>query len=535
MPAPARSTDVAPSPSVRDADPAAGWYEKGNLHLRLGRTDEAIAAYDEALRLRPAFPEALRAGGTVLRDRGVTEAALAFFTEAIRLRPGYVDAVLDRANFLHALGRLEEAVATLEAGLAVVPRHAGLLSNKGAALHSLGRLPDALAALEAALAADPTLPQAHLNCAGALMRLFRHADALPILDRAIALRPDYAAAHANRGLALKMLGRFAEAAAALDRALALEPTNAYALTNRGELRLLLGDYERGLPDYQARLETEWHNTPLLRRAVPFWSGQALAGLRVGAVADAGNGDVIHFVRYIPMLVAAGARVTVLCRPRLQRLLSAATGGSRVVGEVGDDEPFDCMIPFSNLPFVFSTTLATVPCSTPYLAAEPERVAAWRARLGTRGCKIGLCWRGNQDWRADPHRSIPLGAFAPLAGLPGVRLISLHVGDEGAATPAVPLEHLDGIDDGPDGFIDTAAIMANLDLIVTIDTSIAHLAGALARPVHVLLRHVPEWRWLLGRADTPWYPTMRLFRQEEAGDWSAPMRRLAEAVRVRAAT
>ena len=202
-----------------------------------------------------------------------------------------------------------------------------------------------------------------------------------------------------------------------------------------------------------------------------------------------------------------------------------------MSEVGDDEPFDCMVPFSNLPFVFSTTLATMPGGTPYLAAEAERVDAWRARLGGHGTRIGLCWRGNQDWRADPHRSIPLGAFAPLAGLPGARVISLHVGDGGTPTPGVPLEQLDGVDDGPDGFVDTAAIMANLDLIVTIDTSIAHLAGALGRPVHVLLRRVPEWRWLLGREDTPWYPTMRLFRPEEADDWSAPIRRLVETVRI----
>ena len=513
-----------------DADPAACWFENGNRLLQLGLTDEAIDAFDKALRLRPAFPEALRAGGTVLRDKGMTSAALDFFAEAIRLRPDYIDAVLDKANLLHALGRLEDAAATLEAALAVVPHHAGLLSNKGTILHSLGHLLEALDALEAAVVADPTLPQAHLNCAGLLMRVFRHADALPMLDRAIALRPDYAAAHANRGLALKMVGRFAEAASALDRAVALEPGNAYALTNRGELRLLLGDYERGLRDYQARLDVEWHNTPLMKRAVPFWSGQPLAGLRVVAITDAGNGDIIHFARYIPMLVAAGALVTVLCRPRLQRLLSAVTGGTRVVSDVGDDEPFDCMIPFTNLPFVFSTNLATMPGRTPYLAAEPERVRLWRERIGGHGTRIGLCWRGSQDWRADPHRSVPIEAFAPLAAIPGVRLISLQM--EADPNVAFPIERLDGVDAGADSFLDTAAIMASLDLVVTIDTSIAHLAGALARPVHVLLRHVPEWRWLLGRDDTPWYPTMRLFRQYADGGWDAPICRLASTVGAR---
>ena len=265
-----------------------------------------------------------------------------------------------RGNLLHALGRHEEALATFNTAIVVLPRHAGLLANVGATLHSLGRLPEACVALEAAIAADPSLPQALLNYAGVLMRMFRHAEALPILDRALALRPVYAAAHANRGLALKMLGRFEEAAEALDRAVAQEPGNAYALTNRGELRLLLGDYERGLADYQARLETEWQNTPLLPRPVPFWSGQDLRGLRIVAIADAGFGDVIHFVRYIPMLVGAGADVTVICRPRLHRLLRAATAGARVVDAVGDDEAFDCLVPFSNLPFVCSTTLATMP-------------------------------------------------------------------------------------------------------------------------------------------------------------------------------
>ncbi len=526
MSAPARSkSSRRPSPI---SDPAADWFARGNAHLRLGQTDDAIAAYDQALRLRPAFPEALRAGGGVLRDRGATEAALRFFGEAIRLQPTYLDAILDKGNLLQGLGRTEEALAVFDVALIALPQHAGLLCNQGAILHSLGRLPEALGALEAACAADPKLPQAHLNLAGVLMRLFRHAEALPILDHAIALQPYYSAAHANRGLALKMLGRFAEAASALDLAIEQDSTNAYALTNRGELRLLLGDYQGGLSDYQARLATEWQNTPLLRHFVPFWSGQSLPGLRIVAIADAGNGDVIHFARYVPLLVAAGAEVTVICRPRLQRLLSVATRGARVVDEVGDDEDFDCMIPFSNLPFVFATTVETIPGATPYLEAEPERIAAWHERLGGHGFKVGLCWRGNQDWRADPHRSIPIETFAPLAALPGLRLISLHA-DREVAAPSFALEAYGDVDTGPDGFIDTAAIIANLDLVVTIDTSIAHLAGALGRPTYLLLRKVPEWRWLIGRDDTPWYPSTRLFRQERAGEWTGPIQHLTESL------
>ena len=512
------------------ADPASAWFETGNTHLANGERDAAIAAYDKALQLRPAFPEALRAGGVILRDSGSNDAALDFFGEALRLRPDYVDAVLDKGNLLHALGRSEEAVATFDATLAVCPVDAGLLTNKGVVLHSLGRLDEACAALEAAIAADPTIPNAHNNYAGYLMRVFRHADALPVLDRALALKPDYPAAHANHGLTLKMLGRFAEAAEAFDRALALEPGNAYALTNRGELRLLLGDQARGWIDYQSRFVTQWHNWPLLQSPVPLWSGEPLAGLRVLAITDAGNGDIIHFARYVPLLVAAGADVTVVCRPRLQRLLAPLLAGTRVVTDVDDDQRFDCLVPFSNLPFVLAKPVATMPDTEPYLLAEPERVAAWRSKLGTEDFKVGLCWRGSQDWRADPYRSIPLAAFAPLAALPGVRLISLQMDAETGA--AFPLEHLEGVDAGTDSFIDTAAIMANLDLVVTIDTSIAHLAGALARPTAVLLRKVPEWRWLLGRDETPWYPTARLYRQEAAFDWDAPIACLVAEVAAR---
>ncbi len=528
MPAHARS---APASHRRDpipVDPAVAAYETGNAHLRRGETDDAIAAYDIALRLRPAFPEALRAGGTILRDSGSSDAALTFFAEAIRLKPDYVDAVLDQGNLLHALGRSEAAVATFDAALAMCPRDAGLLTNKGVVLHALGHLDQACAALEAAIAADPTLPNVHLNYAGYLMRVFRHADALPVLDRALALKPDYAAAHANRGLTLKMLGRFAEAAAALDRALALTPADHYALTNRGELRLLLGDQTRGWADYQSRFVTQWHNWPLLKSPVPLWSGEPLAGLRVLAITDAGNGDIIHFARYLPMLVAAGAQVTLVCRPRLQRLLAPVTAGTRVVTDLDGSERFDCLVPLSNLPFVCGVPVATMPGGTPYLVPEPELVAAWQGRLGA-GFKIGLCWRGSQDWRADPYRSIPIEAFAPLAALPDIRLISLQMESDDAS---FPLERLDGVDSGADSFVDTAAIMANLDLVVTIDTSIAHLAGALARPTAVLLREVPEWRWLLAREDTPWYPTARLYRQETAFAWDAPIARLVADVSAR---
>ena len=516
-----RKPNHVPEPSAL----ASASYDEGGRLRRSGKLEEAIACYDRALKLRPAFPEALRAGADILRELGNVEGALDFLAEAIRLRSTYVDAVLDRGNLLCALYRYEEALATFEAALALLPADARLLTNRGVALHGLGRLAEARECLEAALAVDLRLPQAHLNHGNVLARLGQHADALLAFDHALALLPDYPAAHANRGLALTWLGRFGEAADALAAALALEPANAYARTNRGKLRLLHGDYERGLADYEQRLQTEWQNVPLLP-GVPLWSGQELAGLRVLAFADQGSGDVIHFARYVPLLCAAAADVTVVCRPRLQRLIQPMTQGARVVAAVADSA-FDVQIPFSSLPYVLGTREPSIPGRGPYLRAEADRVVHWAARLGD-GFRIGLCWRGNQDWRADPHRSVPLEAFAPLAALPGVRLISLQTTGEDDH-PSWPLEHLADLDDGPDGFLDTAAVMTQLDLVVTCDTSVAHLAGALACPTYLLLQPVPEWRWMLERADTPWYPTMRLFRRSFEEGWIDVVARVATAV------
>lgn len=510
-------------------------YKLGVQLRAAGRQDEAIAAVDEALQLRPAFPEALRAGGEILRDKGAHDGALRFFAEAIRLRPAYRDAVLDHGNLLYELGRHEEALAAYRAALVHLPGDAGLLTNVGTVLHELGRLAEARPVLEAAVAADPGSAEAHLNHGNVLARLFEHAAALPAYERALALQPDYPAAHTGRGLALKMLGRFAEAAAPFEAALALEPTNPFALKNRGELRLLQGDYGRGLPDYEARLETFRLELPGLGRRVMPWSGEDVAGRHVLAIADDGLGDVIHFARFVPRLVAAAGQVTVLCRPHLQRLLRAATAGARVVADVRTDEGYDLLLPFSSMPLAFAVRPETLPGeSEAYLAAEPDRAAHWAERLGAGGFKVGVCWRGSQDWRADANRSYPLASLAPLAALPGVRLISLQRAEGAPWRPDFPLEIFDDVDSGEDSFVDTAALMANLDLVVTCDTSVAHLAGALARPTFVLLRTVPEWRWMLERDDSPWYPTMRLFRQRRPGAWDEVLARVAEAVAARRA-
>jgi hypothetical protein len=252
--------------------------------------------------------------------------------------------------------------------------------------------------------------------------------------------------------------------------------------------------------------------------------------------DHGFGDTIQFCRYLPLMAAAGVEPTFLCPPRLRRLLSSLTG-IRLVAERSPGERFDAQIAVSSLPRAFATRLETVPASVPYLAAEPERARRWAARIGAGGFKIGIVWQGNPNPEADTARSIPLAAFAPLAAIAGVRLISLQVGcgveQLGDLPAGMRVETLgDDFDVGSDGFVDTAAAMGALDLVVTCDTSVAHLAGALARPTWVALKQVAEWRWLRDRDDSPWYPTMRLFRQAQRGVWSDVFAAMAAELRTR---
>ena len=512
-------------------DPAAH-YNHGNVLAAMGRRDAAIAAYDRALALRPNYPEALRAGGIILRDSGRTDQALLFWDEALRLRPTYLDAVFDRANLLDALDRPREALATLDAALTQLPGHPQLLNNRGVVLFHLGLLQEALETLDLALARDPNFAPAHLNKGEVRIRQGLFVQALQSLDRAIALKPAYVKALCAQGIALKLLGRFKDAERSFDTALRHEPANAYARTNKGELSLLLGDFATGWSDYDFRFLTRGHDKPVLGWPVPEWAGESHPG-QVLVFADQASGDVIHFARYLPVLRETGAEVTLVCRPRMQRLLRQASAGMHVVGAVPAQGAFDYQIPLSNMPSACRTTLKTMPAA-PYIAAEAELTRVWRERIGVHGFRIGLCWRGSQDWRSDPKRSVPLHCLRPMASIPGVRLISLQMADnlgpDLGSFAAMGIETLGSdLDMGADGFVETVAVMANLDLVVTCDTSIAHLAGAMGCPTFVLLQLVPEWRFMLEREDSPWYPSMRLFRQVAQDAWDHPVAQLVAAV------
>jgi tetratricopeptide (TPR) repeat protein len=511
----------APGPPLVETSGLESLYVRGVALWNGGRRQEAIAALDAALRRNPNFPEALCMGGYILVDSGKREAAYEFYRRALGLKVDLPIAWSNVGKLLFEDQRYAEALDSFDAALGLTPKEADLWNSRAGALRKLGRLEESAAATREALRLRPRFAEAALNLGTALLKLDCCDEALAAYEAAAETQPGYGAAFNGQALALRALGRIAEARAAFEAAEALG--NREAISGRGCLDLMLGDFERGWEGYEAR----WVNGKSLADAFgahfPGWRGPGRAGERVLVMNDHGFGDTIQFCRYLPLMTAAGVEPTFLCPPRLHRLISSLTG-VRLVAERPTGERFDAQIALSSLPRAFATRLDTVPAAVPYLAAEPERVRKWAARIGAEGFKIGIVWQGNPNPEADMARSAPLAAFAPLAAIPGVRLISLQVGDgveQLADLPAgMKVETLgDDFDVGPDGFVDTAAAMAALDLVVTCDTSVAHLAGALARPTWVALKQDAEWRWLRDRDDSPWHPTMRLFRQARRGDWS----------------
>jgi Flp pilus assembly protein TadD len=488
---------------------------------REGRRDEAVKVMDEALRQRPDFAEALCMGGYMLSECGKPEPAMRFYRRALELDASLVVAHLNLGKLLFAAGRFPEALASFSEATILAPHDADAWCSRAGALRELGRLEESVQTARRALELRHDFPEAAINLGNALLKLDRSAEALEAYLRASAPGSCHAKALLGQGLALRSLGRFFEALAAFDAAAALGSREA--ISGKGCLMLTLGDFENGLEGYEARWLKGKSIAEALGTRFETWKGRGRKGERVLVLNDHGLGDTIQFFRYLPLMAAAGVESTFVCPPRLRRLLSSKTK-VRFADNPPEGEPFDAQIAISSLPYAFGTRLETIPAAVPYLAAEPALRAMWLKRIGAEGFKIGVVWQGNLDPEADPARSIPLTALAPLAEVPGVRLISLQKGAGQGQLPKLPPSMRveapgAALDAGGDAFVDTAAVMTCLDLIITCDTSAAHLAGALAVPVWVALKRDAEWRWLTERADSPWYPTMRLFRQSRRGVWA----------------
>ncbi len=509
------------------------YYNRGIARQKIGRLAEAISDFDAALAQKPNYPEAFCNRGNALSDMGRLNEAVTSYERALALRPDFRQAQVNRANVLFALGRTEMARSAAAEILTQDPAHPQALCISGAAHQRLGDLETALVFLDRAVAARPDYAEAWLNRGNVLQEQDRLDDALASYDKALALRPAYPEVLSSRGVALKELGRLDEAMQAFDAALRLKPNYPDARNNRAGALLSAGDLVQGFAAFESRWERSNAPPKTLISPLPHWRGEPLQGRRILVWDEQGFGDLIQFCRYLPLLTAQGAEVTLFGRKSMFRLLSTMPTPPRFVDNAPVQDGFDYQSALMSLPLAFGTSLATVPTSVPYFHAEPARVATWAERLGHHGFRIGICRQGNL--KINLKRNMPLACFAELAAIPGARLISLMKDSTPDFATDFPVETLGAdFDAGPDAFLDTAAVMANCDLIVTSDTSIAHLAGALGRPVFLALRHAPDWRWLAAGTQSPWYPTMRLFRQTERGNWGPVFAQIAKATRARIA-
>lgn len=490
-------------------------------HRQAGQLADAERLYRQILAADSGHADALHFLATTLHRLGRLDEALAAYDAAIRLKPDNAAAHTDRGVALHALGRPDAALASYDTAIALAPNSAIAYYNRGMVLFELMRLDEAVASYDQAIAFDPTDGKAHSNRGNALKGLDRLDQAVTSYDQAIAIDPTHAKAHSNRGAVLQELGAFDAAIASYDKAIALAPDFADAQRNRAMLLLLMGDFARGWPLYEWRWAVEETKKSRRNFSQPLWLGaESLAGKTILIHAEQGLGDTVLACRYLRPLQEMGAKI--LFAP--QRVLRALMGGIGVpivdIDDVGQSFDFQC--PLLSLPLAFNTALASIPSPGPYLHAEPARIAQWRSRIGGEGFRIGICWQGSTG-RVDVGRSFPITEFRSISGMPDVRLISLHKGKGEAQLQDLPgemrVETLGAdFDAGPDAFLDSAAVMMLCDLVVTSDTAIAHLAGALGRPTWVALKQMPDWRWMMGRDDSPWYPTARLFRQKARGDW-----------------
>ena len=445
--------------------------------------------------------------------------------------PGEVEALNSRGLVLRHLKRYPEALASFDRALAAAPSHPELLRNRGQLLRLMGRLDEALAQLDRAVSMHPNDADMHNSRALALLDLQRHEAALSDLDRALAISPGHAHAAINRGKVLLEMKRFDEAMASWQRVGEREPALADARIAEAACRLLTGDFRRGWELYEARWEVEPGKSHKPNFSQPLWRGEDLSGKTILLHSEQGYGDTIQFCRYAPLVAARGGRVVLRVLRPLHDLLTSLAGVSQLVVH-GDPLPdFDVYCPLGSLPRIFGTGLAAVPADVPYLSAPAEARAKWAERFGAKGpLRVGINWGGNPAYIRDAHRSIGLAPLLPLLQVPGVELFSLQKGlrpgDDDLLRGHPQIIRLD---DEHDTFGDTAAVIASLDLTISSDTAFAHLAGALGKAVWVPLNHLPDWRWMLDREDSPWYPTMRLFRQPAPGDWGDVVQRMRAAL------
>lgn len=540
----------------------------GNLLQEQGRSADAIAHYRQAVALRPAFAEAHYNLGNALRASGAAQEAIASYRRALDRRPDYAEALNNLGNTLQSLGRLDEAlecyvqaiganpryaeawnnvgfvhaaqfrhdaaIAAIGRALEIRPDYPEALQNMGTQYEATGRLDEALDCYRRAVALKPGFAMAHNNIGNALLGLGDLDGSQAAYTSALSLDPELAEAHGNLGNLMQSRGQLDEAIRCVDRALELNPGAADLLWNKAFALLLKGDFEAGWALAEARWQFASPGRVQRRFHAPPWLGTTpVTGRSILLHHEQGLGDTLQMLRYVPLLAAQGARVIVQVPAALAGVAATVPGVDAVVVEGGESPVFDLHCPFMSLPLACATTLATVPAAVPYLFAPASVRAAWSERLAPlRRPRIGLAWSGSVTHRNDRHRSLPLATL--LRWLPDtLEYVSLQNEYRPADAPLLqPGGRVRDFADALTDFAATAGLIGELDLVVTVDTAVAHLAGGMGKPTWLLLPFAPDYRWLLGREDSPWYPSMRLLRQPRFGDWGAVATTLREALLAR---
>jgi tetratricopeptide (TPR) repeat protein len=538
------------------APTADAWHTRGRILVRLGQAQPALASFEQALALEPEHVEARAGHAHVLRALGRAEEAIAGFDAALGLDAKLASAHHGRGQALRQLKRSEEGLASLQQAVILEPASAEYRISLGSVLQELGRPNGALQCFDAAIGLDGANPAAHngrgialqslkrfdeslacfarvlelvpghvdatLNRGNVLQDLGQHEAALACYDRVLALKGDNAEVWNNRGNVYEAMMRYEDALASYERAIAASPGYAVAHWNRGLLNLQHGRLGDGWRGYEWRWQNEYLSAYREKRnfVQPLWLGkEPLAGKTILLYAEQGLGDTLQFCRYAALVAARGARVVLEVQGSLAGLLARLDGVDQVVAKGDPLPPFDYQCPLMTLPLACGTELASIPAPGRYLAADAGRLAAWQARLGPRlRPRVGLVWSGNPHHANDHNRSLPFAQLARLFDL-DCQFVSLQ--KEYRDTDRAALDACGAVvrvDQHLHDFSDTAALCELMDVVIAVDTSVAHLAGALGKPLWVLLPHVADWRWLTGRLDSPWYPGARLFRQSKAGDW-----------------
>ena len=502
----------------------------GLVNYQLSEWDDAVAVLRRAVSADPKSPEFQFNLGLALAAKEDWAEASAAFHKSVDLRPDFAAAHNGLGNALRNLRKFDEAIAAHERAVALQPDSCGYWSNLGIALQSADRYPQAIAAFGNSLSLKPDYAEAWCNLGNALWRNGDLEKAAHACRRALALRGDFAEAYSNLGNVLQSLGQYAAAREAFERGLHLQPESAGLHYNFSMLLLLQGDFRRGWEEYEWRRRVPEFRPTFPRFEKPMWDGRELGGRRILIYTEQGFGDAIHFARYLPAVAERGGKIILHCQSALTRLFQSIAGVQTVLAGDQTVPEFDVYCPLLSLPHVLGIARPEdLPWHGLYLHGDAATGRKFRDLLNSAQgrLKIGLVWTGRGHL---PGRSVPLGMLAPLAD-DRAQFYSLQLEKEGLAFQSAPAG-MNLIDAAPrlGDFADTAALMEQLDLIVSIDTAAAQLAGALGRPVWTLLKFVPDWRWMLERADPPWYPTMRLFRQQTPGDWVAPVKDMATELR-----